>query len=142
MSKIDLYKGDYLEVMNEFVVWEKSLGKFIDSRDMQIFGELIRFDGLNSNNVIFGRNEVQICNYIGLDDINNKKIYANCSIVEFEWKISGIKKGYFYYCNEDLCYKINCIEQHCTFELFYERTKMSNLKIIGTLQQNPELFKG
>lgn len=86
---------------------------------------------------------------VGKTDINNKKIYADYSIVEFEYKPIGeteYKKdsGFIFWCKEDFMYKINILTRADRFGENYifnfgdslNRMHMKSLKIIDTIQQN------
>mgnify|MGYP000851796969 CR=1 FL=1 len=123
--------------MNKFVVWDKKNKRFLDGDEFAIDdnGKVYNWDS-DSYLKPFKQN-MELLNYIGKNDINNNKIYADCSIVEFEWKISGLKKvGYFYYSNEYLCYMIKWVSEYTSDVLFYDKKKKKNFKIIDTIQEN------
>ena len=114
--------------MNEFIFWNKHYEKFFDD---------LTISGINVNEALEENEDWIALPYIQKDDINNNKIYADCSIVEFEWKISGLKKvGYFYYSNEYLCYMIKWVSEYTSDVLFYDKYTMKNFKIIDTIQEN------
>lgn len=82
-------------------------------------------------------------NYIGKKDIEGKKIYANYSIVEFDY--SGdpytVKiQGYFYFNTDALFYEIRGVNYKNNksekLEYCINEHKISNLKIIDTIQEN------
>lgn len=80
--------------------------------------------------------DVIFLNYIGLKDINNRKIYADSSIVEFiaSGSHSYTKiKGYFHFCIEDLKYVIKTFT-HGTFD--FDKCLYKDFKIIDTIQDN------
>ena len=73
----------------EFIVWDKTKNKFSELKGIQFFK-----DGfvVNPRDLIRLRMDEQIgdtqCSlhqYIGKKDINGKKIYDDCSIVEFDY---------------------------------------------------------
>lgn len=86
--------------------------------------------------------------YIGKTDINGKKIYPDCSIVEFEIILRRSVlpiKGYFYFDKTSLKYKIKVLEDLGddgrtyglgTIPYSTYRTEIENLKIIDTIQEN------
>lgn len=141
--------------MNEFIVWDKENNIFFDresnfdkiysktddemycSEEMYtnwvyyIFG----FDILIDNNDRLTSHE-----YIGKTDIDNKKIYADCSIVNieyFDYRHKGEIRATGYFTKNK--------EKHC-LELVTERGERANfiehiswvrsLKIIDTIQEN------
>jgi len=83
---------------------------------------------------------------VGIKDINNKKIYADSSIVEFDYFDLNLKgeecnkntyKGYFSWHIDTLSYFIH---YDCGNEIFnqvqYCPSKFKNFKIIDTIQEN------
>lgn len=129
--------------MNEFIVWDKDIKIWIDeSYPIFINGSGFLCIQRNDKQMVL-ENDCEVFKPIGITDINNKKIYADCSIVEFDYIKSdnSIKKlwGYFSYNKKRLCYQfiISARERYD-----YTSIDIRNPKIIGTLQQNPELIKG
>lgn len=141
--------------MNEFIIWDSKYKLFLDKN----FKDTLQDNGIDyeEDDLYYGDEYYPLCTmdfifksnidkyksrltklvYLGLNDINNNKIYADCSIVEFEWKISGLKKvGYFYYSNEYLCYMIKWVSEYTSDVLFYDKYTMKNFKIIDTIQEN------
>lgn len=77
--------------------------------------------------------------YVGLKDIDDKKIYADSSIVEFEFgTISNKKlKGYFKYSNYTLSYHIILVDDGNRGRAFkFDAELMYDIKIIDTIQEN------
>ncbi len=79
--------------------------------------------------------------YIGKKDINDKKIYSDCSIVEFEVIKGVIIKGFFYFDTDDLSYSIKVISDDTgiitkkeQYNLSYQKDFI--FKIIDTIQEN------
>lgn len=77
---------------------------------------------------------------IGLKDINGKSIYADSSIVEFDYKyLSGLVEkciGCFIYDKEELLYTIKLVGTPSENCIDYLKSSMSNFKIIDTIQEN------
>lgn len=132
--------------MDEFIVWDKVHNQFLDS-DMI---EGIAFKNSKVHYLVDNRTpkleysnlfneEVDFFYGIGLKDINKKKIYADCSIVEFEFYNSANKwekiVGYFKYIPECFCYII--IALSCGYSTIPISTLGNkNFKIIDTIQEN------
>lgn len=79
--------------------------------------------------------------YIQMNDIYDEKIYAECSIVELDFKGVEYEEkliGYFKYDNEALGYRFYNIKDEREFGMmWYEMRKVcSNLRIVDTLQEN------
>ena len=73
---------------------------------------------------------------IGLKDINEKSIYADCSIVEFK-NIGSNYTGYFTFDLVKLCYKIIVLDiKSVRKEFIFNSNNIENIKIIDTIQQN------
>lgn len=115
--------------MNEFIVWDKEKKELYTPSQMNFNdkGEHIKTD------------RFEWCQYIGLKDINGKKIYADCSIVEF---YSGnslddeqLLTGYFSFNNENLRYEIKDINTKESF-YFWNGYDESVLTVIDTIQEN------
>lgn len=131
--------------MNEFIVWDKDNYYGEDN----VFHELERFldDGLcvaieKDNGLVIIDYDVQdYCqpkvlnietfNYIGLKDINDKKIYADCSIVEY-----GVQKWKVIYNVFQMCYELECISNKNFANMRLTGAYMGELKIIDTIQEN------
>lgn len=134
--------------MKECVFWDNEDNKFIS------WHEVVFTKDKGDDFVILMKEIDPICssgrlydsfNYIGLNDINNNKIYADCSIVEFTYE-GDFKpvtlQGYFSFDDELLCYKINLLPKldYGVNKLFYFEAKfkyrISGIKIIDTIQEN------
>lgn len=124
--------------MKEFIVWySNGTDKFNKEFTLDDLISQLHYDEICDSPLLKDYKVIEICQSVGLKDINNNKIYADCSIVEFEWKISGFKKvGYFYYSNEDLCYMAKGVSEYTSDVLFYDKHTMKNFKIIDTIQEN------
>lgn len=137
--------------MSEFIVWDKDNYFGEDNQ----FHELERFlyEGLSvhfekDNGLVIIDYDVydyaspkplniETFNYIGKADINNKKIYADCSIVEFEYFDDNPKNtckmyGYFSFKEKELGFRV------CTFNnsYFSNFNHIRDFKIIDTIQEN------
>ena len=123
---------------NEFIVWIKEDKKFYD---FELFENDQYYLMGHSKNIDFKTAKENTFNYIGKTDINDKKIYADSSIVEFQIVINNgklnkpllkIVSGYFYYSIYWLGYMIK------TENGIYSIGAVANdrLKIIDTIQEN------
>lgn len=145
--------------MNEFIVWDKSDKRFYPLYSYSVGNKLIKpLVKIKGKDFKILNEECQIFNYINKKDINNKKIYADCSIVEFILKdeaifadFTGRKPtiwneikmiGYFTFNDEDLRYEIDIIDWEKSKTksqfscLYYNFDRMSDFKIIDTIQVN------
>lgn len=118
--------------MNEFIFWNKHYEKFFDD---------LTISGINVNEALEENEDWIALPYIQKDDINNNKIYADCSIVEFRNNkdLGYLGYGYFIYNTKDLKYMIKVIssnEIYNNLELPYMPNVMNNIKIIDTIQEN------
>ena len=117
--------------MSEFIIWSNELKQFSESLTLK---EMLK-DICETWDVY----EVEECDYfeyIGLKDIDDNKIYADSSIVEFT--ASGSHgytqiKGYFHFSKEDLKYIIRTFT-HGSFD--FNKQLYKNFKIIDTIQEN------
>lgn len=136
---------------NKFINWEEA--SFTKDKGDDFIIVMKEIDPIFSEGRLYDSFD-----YIRLNDINNNKIYADCSIVEFILKdevkfvdFTGRKPtiwneikmiGYFTFNVEDLRYKINIIDwdknkTKAQFScLYYNLTNMYNFKIIDTIQEN------
>lgn len=129
--------------MNKFVVWDKKNKRFLDGDEFAIDdnGKVYNWDS-DSYLKPFKQN-MELLNYIGKNDISNNKIYADCSIVEFELIINPVcrtvvlnRKGVFKY-DKDLCaYIIECIDEDRILIFSTSFKHIKNIKIIDTIQEN------
>jgi len=137
--------------MNEFIVWDEENARFSDLElfHNQIFinheGKTKWFDHSGMSDADF---QLKPFWYIGKTDIEDNKIYADCSIVEFliqeEQGKPYIKcKGFFHY-EEFLLSNVVRIFQQDGFKEWYIKTydkdMMTDFKIIGTLQEDKHLL--
>lgn len=124
--------------MNEFIVWDKDCKDFLNDFDRKKLSIKIIEDCKDLGNMA----RFTFHQYIGKKDINNNKIYADCSIVEFEYKDTSdkyIEKGVFKYHN-DLCFYY--IEDFRGTLFHLVKDTIRNIKIIDTVQENKlELIK-
>ena len=130
--------------MNEFIVWDKHRNIFTDKYVN------IRPDGtlwkLTRNKLVNCKDSrYEVFNYIGKKDINNKKIYADSSIVEFEIYIVNTDytedveytlNGVFTYNYDELRYEIVILNDDKFICLNYDTEVQRNFKIIDTIQEN------
>jgi hypothetical protein len=126
--------------MNEFIVWDKMTNNFVDLKEFenQVFidcnGQINWFSFEGMSNKCITLDSFQ---YIGKKDINDKKIYADCSIVEFERENIGYR-GYFTFDKDMLFYKIKLLPERRggIISFKYNPFEIENLKIIDTIQEN------
>lgn len=144
--------------MNEFIVWDKKTKKFREHSNIVFWSSMdymyatrkktkvgdIKFIWLKAQDIIEDRSyqtkreghQVVVCKDIGLKDINGKNIYADCSIVEFNYYIkeqhfSGV--GYITYLQNLCCY---CICDFNKLKTTIAETELLEFKIIDTIQEN------
>lgn len=133
--------------MNEFIVWDKTeVGKkprlveftsyvikgnwiYLEYEDKKFCKEALRAH----------LDDVEICYDIGKTDIDGNKIYADSSIVEFDTRLNSRQKGFFTYSKMFLGYVIEDLSDNMRYAR-YDGSQI-NLKVIGNLQENPELLK-
>lgn len=131
--------------MNEFIVWVKE-EKRIDvliSIDYE-HGEITCME--NQSERTYNFHEVSFLPYIGKTDINNKKIYADCSIVEFSVcslepfskKKQTKRIGKVRYCNSTCAYEIVVINMSRIeyYDFSGMAFEISDIKVIDTIQEN------
>lgn len=144
--------------MKEFIVWDDIDKKFYDNETnfyendsenkcILLNGKVLIFvDEKYDSNVFYPYKEKDKLIPLWateLKDINHKKIYADCSIVEFDYFVGfwEYKKaiGVFFWDNERLKYRLNIIENNNAYGKViwnFEPRENKNFKIIDTIQQN------
>lgn len=126
--------------MDEFIVWDTKLfkawnGKKFIGNEIQIVNGL---DEMYCGDI----EELIFFPYIGKTDINDKKIYADSSIVKFEFAYGGKwipLKAYFQYNLDELRYEAHLVDspdKNIWSVLSYDMFKFKDLKIIDTIQEN------
>jgi hypothetical protein len=134
--------------MNEFIVWDKYEEKFLNEENIAINGVGTLFEACLDEDVynLFEKQDrFTVHEYIGKGDIKDRKIYADCSIVEFEiflimpddtiktqYKLNGI----FTFNVDELRYEIDILNHSSFVCLNYNIGNMRNFKIIDTIQEN------
>jgi hypothetical protein len=128
--------------MNEFIVWDKWCGGFC-TNSMTVLLDIPS----KVHKIELGDRYVK--HDLIKTDIEGNKIYADCSIVEFEWYMNGSSSsnreiiklnGYFTYDNHSLKYRIKILDIDSLREFINYDYKVAYLKVIGTLQENKELL--
>jgi len=139
--------------MNEFIVWDEESKRFLSYNDVNLMGgnvtEVAVLSYINSMDECYCGDTQQLTfhNYIGKTDIEGNKIHADCSIVEVKLKDYDSLKfnpnkfiGYFSYNEKTLRYLFHADDKiHGWGADFLNH--LEYIKIIGTLQENPELLK-
>jgi len=126
--------------MNEFIVWDKKSESFRQIIKIDFVNIYFQLESESSDDYKVNLNDLTTHTYIGKTDINDKKIYADCSIVEFEYNddvFSYQATGYFTYDSEIASYVL--IDDAKNIEQLSKKC-VTNIKVIGTLQENPELL--
>jgi len=111
--------------VDEFIVWDEARKSFID------------YEAINEFNKP-SLKDINVFAYIGLNDIDDKKIYADCSIIEFEFGTGGEyhkMTGYFSYNNQTLRYEIKDVNKREAIYLWTGYIE-KEIKIIDTIQEN------
>ena len=135
--------------MREFITWDKKKKTFLEPEDFVIDNNSKVYKWLSDNTLKpFKENEVQLLKDIELKDIEGKSIYADCSVIEFDYLFDDGKshyKGYFTYDNENARYKIRAYEfskdkkvkiNNTLWHIPFEKSRVTNIKIIDTIQEN------
>jgi hypothetical protein len=121
--------------MNEFIVWDEDLERF-QNEDGLLLNENLKV--CNSMGELLEEKIYKPLFGIGLTDIDGKKIYADCSIVEFEFGTGGEyhkMTGYFSYNNQTLRYEIKDVNKREAIYLWTGYIE-KEIKIIDTVQEN------
>jgi len=128
--------------MNEFIVWDNVAKVFLTKDDFISDKITIGFlEGLIKSK------EYEIYYDIRIKDINDKPIYAGCSIVEFEL-YNQTYRGIFTFDKSILSYILKVIDTtdisiENEFEFDYSSISECKIKIIDTIQENKlGLIKG
>lgn len=117
--------------MSEFIIWSNELKQFSESLTLK---EMLK--DICETWDIYEVEECDYFEYIGIDDITDRKIYADSSIVEFTASGShGYSqiKGYFHFSKIHLKYIIRTFT-HGSFD--FNKQLYKNFKIIDTIQEN------
>jgi hypothetical protein len=130
--------------MREFITWDKVSKRFHERLN---YGDAIEFDKVDKNYKVYSHESFEDFEFIGKTDDTSEqnKMYANSSIIDMtindeDGTHSHI--GYFDYNELILCYEFR--EKSGEFTRIWRLEKLQpysvELKVIGTLQQNPELL--
>lgn len=129
--------------MNEFIVWDKLSTRFGFGKVIQVKlnGNLyVEFKDENGKEFYKYRTpkDIEILNYIGLNDISDTKVYAKSSIIQFRDN-EDLGYGYFIYDNKQLRYEIKTLSKIDIYNgitLPYVPCIMVNIKVVDTIQEN------
>ena len=138
--------------MNEFIIWDKLSTRFGFGKVLQVKlnGNLyVEFKDENGKEFYKYRTpkDIEILNYIGLDSVSGQKIYADSSIVEFDFLgfgelIPDIYTVFIKWNREKFRYDIQTLSRVdkngdlYIFDLGKCIDRISNIKIIDTIQEN------
>ena len=132
--------------MDEFIVWDKNEEEFLDEEGISInsFGTIIEcYPDEEVFNVLSDEDRYTTHRLIKTDDTpEQNKIYADSSIVEFEYYDMDVDSGWvktksvITFDDEDLMYLITIDGELCNFK----QHDIVNLKVIGNLQQHKRLL--
>jgi len=136
--------------MNEFIAWDRKEESFKYSGKDKYY-EFTPFQGLCKYYTDEVEDRFTFHKHIGIKDINEKKIYADCSIIEFDFTGFGETeseryKGFIKWNNERYRYDIEVFSHgdkdgdNYIFNLGKCINRIETLKIIGTLQEDGEKF--
>lgn len=127
----------------KFKAWLKEENCWADS--VTVYG-----DGSYSCELgdVGGEFSSEVVQYTNMNDKDGAEIYAGSSIFEFDYAGDPCTvklKGYFSFNEEYLMYVIKFETEPVyknIFEYCGKAHKITNLKVVGTLQENPELLEG
>ena len=126
--------------MDEFIVLDKYEEEFLDAEGISIssFGTIIEcYPDEEVFNVLSDEDRYTTHRLIKTDDTpEQNKIYADCSIVEFDFKDKKLQ-GLFRYSKMRLSYVIEDMHNDMG-EMVYDGLQ-TNFKVIGTLQKDKHL---
>ena len=130
--------------MKEFIVWySNGTDKFNKEFTLDDLISQLHYDEICDSPLLKDYKVIEICQSVGLKDINNNKIYADCSIVEFGFIGFGESKivtyqGFAKWNSDKYRYDIEVISHsdRFVFDLGKCIDRISNLKIIDTMQEN------
>lgn len=126
--------------MSEFIVWDNKYKGFLNENISLLPDGISTIPHFDINNVTTKRFET--FNFIGKKDSNKNKIYADCSIIEFNFENKKLI-GYFHFEKKSLAYDIRVLNNNI-YSIGYAHfnNKIKKLKIIDTIQENKlELIK-
>ena len=124
--------------MKGFIVWDEVDKKFLKLDDLNVLNYVYDNELETLIETIEDSGKVFIED-IGIKDINNKPIYADCSVLEFEWEdsLNQIRKewGVIKFNLEYMQYFI--YEENNIINIWdIRRDNIKNIEIIGTIQEN------
>lgn len=129
----------------DYIFFLRATRKFyeVELIDFNFGNGLIGFDLVDDDGNIFYSNsgEGDICKFIGINDIDGKKIYADSSIFEFEFN-NYKYYGFISYCNNTLTYSINFLAYNDKTHFRSSRilsgntASFDNFKVVDTIQEN------
>lgn len=114
----------------KFRVWDIHHNKMLDD---------LNFDkAVSLNEALKSNEDFIILEYTGLQDMNNKKIYADSSICRVNYFGNHLDLinayCYFYFDTENLRYTVRFINERQIVD--YESSSFDSIEIVDTLQEN------
>ncbi len=130
----------------DYIFWDKSFKRFLSKTCGVLSDGSIAIFKEGHLSCILYEGEVTAYKSTGLMATNNKMVYADSSIVEFEFLEELHKpvtlRGVFTWSDSELRYEIDIDDSYAPYVcLSYDYVRMSKFKVIGTLQENPEMIK-
>jgi len=127
--------------MNEFIVWDNFEKKFSEDNVRLTAGGGVTYGECYYGGIAnLEGQKFTICNYIGIKDTNNNKIYADSSIVEFLLAIPNQPqvrlRGYFFMSEHTLGYEIQVFGMKMTLPMDLRTNVVTEINIIDTIQEN------
>ena len=120
--------------MSDLIAWYNNQFYDVIEVNYENYDNALRYIKINNGDRLYvGHEKFELIKHIGKKDISDKKIYADCSIVEFEDVHLNLHKGYFQYSNTSLKYFIRLL---CGATVDYDFYRYGNFKIIDTIQEN------
>jgi len=126
----------------EFIVWDDTRKRFVERGDViySFYGET-RLTAIPNEMEYTDKdiefNKFNIFSYIGKTDINNKEIYADCSILEFTYFSSSgwvDEVGYFKWDDENLRYEVHLEYEKETVP--FNPLYFDAMEVVDTIQEN------
>ena len=121
----------------EYIIYDKAEERFLDQHEASINKDgMIIFNGTTLTET----SRFTVHQLLPKTDINDKKIYADCSIVEFIYRNETVRAIIRWDCIQ-LMYDVELIKSGCRMSYKDIYQEMFGLKVIGTLQKDKHLLE-